>query len=73
MYLSDWMRRWQKNAIDFKFVNTLDYPIYINAYTSGGTLTIEFWSNEDALDGVTYKPQVKQVGAEQISNLLIGV
>lgn len=61
-----------ENAIDFKFVNTLDYPIYINAYTSGGTLTIEFWSNEDALDGVTYKPQVKQVGQNKYQTYLLG-
>ena len=61
-----------ENAIHFKFVNTLDYPIYINAYTSGGTLTIEFWSNEDALDGVTYKPQVKQVGQNKYQTYLLG-
>ena len=60
------------NAIDLKFINTLDYPIYINAYTSGGTLTIEFWSNEDALDGVTYKPQVKQVGQNKYQTYLLG-
>ena len=29
-----------EDLIDFKFVNTLDYPIYINAYTKNGTLTI---------------------------------
>ncbi len=50
-----------EDLIDFKFVNTLDYPIYINAYTNNGTLTIEFWSNENALEGMTYKPDVKAV------------
>lgn len=43
--------------IDYRFVNTLDYPIYIHATTDGGTLTIEFWSNEDALNGITYLPR----------------
>jgi len=43
--------------IDYRFVNTLDYPIYIHASTAGGTLTIEFWSNEAALNGITYLPR----------------
>ncbi|MFR7896664.1 VanW family protein [Turicibacter sanguinis] len=33
------------NAIDLKFINTLDYPIYINVMAEYGTLTVEFWSN----------------------------
>lgn len=43
--------------IDYCFVNTLDYPIYIHATTDGGTLTIEFWSNDQALNGITYLPR----------------
>ncbi|MCL1951046.1 MAG: VanW family protein [Turicibacter sp.] len=43
--------------IDYRFVNTLDYPIYIHASTNGGTLLIEFWSNEEALNGITYLPR----------------
>ncbi len=45
------------NAIDLKFINTLDYPIYINVIAEYGTLTVEFWSNEEALRGITYKPK----------------
>lgn len=45
------------NLIDLKFVNTLDYPIYINVYAQYGTLSVEFWSNEEALRGITYKPK----------------
>lgn len=61
-----------EDLIDFKFVNTLDYPIYIDAYTSGGQLTINFWSNEDALKGVTYKPQVTQVATNKYQTSLLG-
>lgn len=43
-------------SIDYKFVNTLDYPLAINTHWSGGKLTIEFWSNKDALKGIEYKP-----------------
>ncbi|MGL4335536.1 MAG: VanW family protein [Turicibacter sp.] len=46
-----------ENYIDYRFVNTLDYPIYINVLVGSGNLTIEFWSNEDALKGITYKPK----------------
>lgn len=45
------------NAIDLKFINTLDYPIYINVMAEYGTLTVEFWSNSEALKGITYKPK----------------
>lgn len=61
-----------EDLIDFKFVNTLDYPIYIDAYTSGGQLIINFWSNEDALKGVTYKPQVTQVATNKYQTSLLG-
>lgn len=45
------------DLIDLKFVNTLDYPIYINVIAQHGTLTVEFWSNEEALRGISYKPK----------------
>ncbi|MBQ1769991.1 MAG: VanW family protein [Turicibacter sp.] len=61
-----------EDLIDFKFVNTLDYPIYINAYTKNGTLTIEFWSNENALNGMTYKPSVKHVSGKKYQTYLLG-
>jgi vancomycin resistance protein YoaR len=43
-------------SIDYKFKNTHEYPIVINTHAGGGTLTIEFWSNEHALKGIEYKP-----------------
>ncbi len=42
-------------SIDYKFKNTYDYPIVINTIATNGKLTIEFWSNEDALKGITYE------------------
>ncbi|SCG98514.1 MULTISPECIES: VanW family protein [unclassified Romboutsia] len=42
-------------SIDYKFKNTYDYPLVINTYTSGGTIHIEFWSNKDATNGLTYE------------------
>ncbi|MGL5348371.1 MAG: VanW family protein [Peptostreptococcaceae bacterium] len=43
-------------SIDYKFKNTFEYPIVINTYCNGGKLTIEFWSNKEALKGIEYKP-----------------
>ena len=42
-------------SIDYKFKNTYDYPLVINAYTSGGKIYIEFWSNKDSTNGITYE------------------
>lgn len=42
-------------SIDYKFKNTYDYPIVINTKSENGKLTIEFWSNEKALKGITYE------------------
>lgn len=33
------------NSIDFKFENTLDYPIYIESYTKNKELYVNFYSN----------------------------
>lgn len=44
-------------SINYKFKNTYEYPIVINAYTSGGKLYIEFWSNKDATKGIEYKAE----------------
>lgn len=46
-----------EDYIDYRFINTLDYPLYIRAVTYGGTLTVEFWSHKDALGGITYLPR----------------
>ncbi|CDM69632.1 VanW family protein [Clostridium bornimense] len=41
---------------DYKFKNTLSYPIYIEGYTNNGTLTFNIYSNEGAVtSGVSYK------------------
>ena len=42
---------------DYKFKNNLDYPIYISAYTNGGKLTVDIWSNKDAKKGIEYKTE----------------
>ena len=42
-------------SIDYKFVNTYDYPIVINAYNENGKIYIEFWSNKKATNGITYE------------------
>ena len=48
--------------IDLRFVNTWDYPLYLNAYTQGGQLVVEFWSNSEALGGYTFEPVSHRVG-----------
>ena len=48
--------------IDYRFKNTLDYPIYIAATTHEGSLTIEFWSSSKALNGITYSPRTIYFG-----------
>ncbi|MCC3668106.1 MULTISPECIES: VanW family protein [Terrisporobacter] len=41
---------------NLRFKNPYDYPIYIHAYTVGGQVTVEFWSNKSVLDGKKYTP-----------------
>lgn len=43
---------WQN--IDFKFKNTLDFPIYISSFTEGEKLYVNLYSNDSLLD-TTYK------------------
>jgi hypothetical protein len=45
-------------ALDYKFVNTLKYPIYISATAVNGVLTVSFYSNSAALNGMTYNTSV---------------
>lgn len=45
-------------SYDYKFINTLSYPIYIATNSDGGRLTVSFYSNHAALGGVLYKPEV---------------
>ena len=41
---------------NLRFKNPYKYPIYIHAYTYGGQITVEFWSNKSVLDGKKYIP-----------------
>ncbi len=43
-------------VVDYKFKNTLDYPIVISSYASSNEVVVEFWSNKNATKGITYKP-----------------
>ena len=45
------------HVIDLKFINTYEYPILIFTYAKYGSLTVEFWSNARALNGITYTPK----------------
>lgn len=45
-------------TLDYQFMNTLMYPIYISAVTNGGVLTVSIYSNHAALGGITYEPKV---------------
>lgn len=41
---------------NYKFKNNYDYPFYIVSYVNGNYLTVDIWSNENALEGKTYEP-----------------
>lgn len=41
---------------DFKFKNNYEYPFYIVSYVKGNYLTVDIWTNENALGGKTYEP-----------------
>lgn len=41
---------------DFKFKNNYEYPVYIVSYVKGNYLTVDIWTNENALGGKTYEP-----------------
>lgn len=45
-------------TLDYQFVNTLAYPLYIMTKSDGGVLTISLYSNHDALLGVSYDTNV---------------
>lgn len=58
-------------TLDYKFVNTLMYPIYISAVTNGGVLTVSIYSNHAALGGAVYEPKVVG-GALSNTTYLVG-
>ena len=47
---------------DFKFKNTYQYPIYINAYTKNNYVYISIWSNSKVNENVYYKLRSVKVG-----------
>ncbi|GAB6168012.1 VanW family protein [Clostridium carnis] len=42
-------------VVDYKFVNTYDFPIYIQGYVSGGTVGFSIYGNQHAMGGKTYE------------------
>ena len=60
------------NLIDLKFVNDFDFPIVINSYASNGNLTIEFWSNDTVMNGITYEPVSVPLGPLSADAYLYG-
>ena len=57
---------------DLVFTNPYDYPIVVNVYAGGGSVTAEFWSNSKATDGITYEPKAYQTGALSADTYLYG-
>lgn len=43
-------------STNYKFKNNYSYPFYIVSYVKGNYLTVDIWSNENALGGKTYEP-----------------
>ena len=42
--------------IDYKFENTLDYPILVNSYITNNQVVVEFWSNKEATNDIEFEP-----------------
>lgn len=42
-------------VLDYKFKNTYDFPIYIEGYLSGSSVTFNIYGNKEGLGGKTYK------------------
>ena len=40
--------------VDYKFVNTYDFPIYIQGYVSGGVVSFSIYGNVEAMGNKTY-------------------
>ncbi|MCQ2969543.1 MAG: VanW family protein [Clostridium sp.] len=51
------------DLIDLRFVNPYDYPLIITTSATSGSLTIEIWSNSNAMNGYTYQPRVEAVSS----------
>lgn len=57
--------------MDYRFVNTLAYPIYVATSTVNGVLTVEFYSNRNALNGMTFNTVVDGSNAKN-STYIVG-
>ncbi|MBD7916551.1 VanW family protein [Clostridium sp. Sa3CUN1] len=57
---------------DLTFENPYDYPIIVNVYAGGGSLTAEFWSNSEATGGIRYEPKAYQTGSLSADTYLYG-
>lgn len=42
-------------VVDYKFVNTYDFPIYIDGYVSGGVVNFSIYGNVEAMGNKTYE------------------
>lgn len=56
---------------DYKFKNNYDYPIYIVSYVNGNYLTVDIWTNENALGGKTFEPYSVYLNGGYLSYLKI--
>ena len=51
-----------ESSTDFKFVNTLDYPIYISSYLDDNNIYVDIWSNDKVLDNKYYEVESIALG-----------
>ena len=58
-------------TLDYKFLNTLSYPIYIQAIASGGKLKVALYSNVLATNGITYRTSVAG-GVKKNTTYIVG-
>lgn len=65
------------NTLDYKFVNTLAYPVTIAATANGGVLTVSLFSDANALGGITYDAKciggatyiIGRIGGQEVSRV----
>lgn len=57
---------------DLIFTNPYEYPIVVNVYSSGNSVTAEFWSNSQATGGISYVAKAYQTGALSADAYLYG-
>ncbi|SFU47283.1 Vancomycin resistance protein YoaR, contains peptidoglycan-binding and VanW domains [Clostridium sp. DSM 8431] len=55
--------------LDYKFANTYDFPIYIEAIYGGGNVTFNIYGDPSALNGFTYDITAQNLGVDSKGNL----